>query len=249
MTGDIVYQSVLNAIRKDKRGLSLSLDEYNFYSRIVDKKVIIAFMSRWEDDIEITSHAGFLKVPDYPITLVQGIGVLPSNYFRIMGDPTYVDADGNTTHIDVITSKERTYRERDYLTKATLKNPTCVIGGQDSLQKMQIRVYPASITSILIDYVRDTVSPFLDYYINDTTLQTTYLTKGQTLTLPFGCTYRDGTQSGTITSTTQDWEWDLHELPWIVSYFLQELGVTLPDELLIQVGKVESAELQNKKVW
>jgi hypothetical protein len=97
--------------------------------------------------------------------------------------------------------------------------------------------------------VRDTISPYLDYYVNDTTLQATYLTQGQqNVTIPTGCTYRDGT-TGIKNSLSVDYEWDDHEKPWIVAYFLQALGATIPDELLLQVGKADSAEIQNKPLW
>jgi hypothetical protein len=256
MTGQTVYEALLQALRKDKRGLVLSLDEFNSLSVTVDKRVLIAFMSRFEDDIEITSHAGFLKVIDYPIYLTAGVGLLPSNYFRAMGDPYYLalseenDPSPNPVFIDVVTSMEYTYRQRDYLTQASLDYPLCVIGSQDSSKNMQIRVTPKSISTIFLNYVRVTQSPFLHYYVNDTTLQVTYLDQGaQNVPIPTGCTYRDGTKPSTVNSLTKDFEWDLHELPWILAYFMQAIGVALPDDLLVQVGKLDSAEIQNKPVW
>jgi hypothetical protein len=211
-------------------------------------------MSRWEDDIEITSHAGFLKVLDYPLSLTAGVGILPSNYFRLIGDPYYTapvgenDPSPNRVFIDVVTSKEHTYRQRDYLTQASLSYPTCVIGAQNANKEMQIRVYPSSINTIYLNYVRDTVSPFLDYYVNSVTLQTTYLLEGETKVIAGDNVYRDGT-TGTKVSQTKDFEFDDHELPWILAYFLQILGVALPDDLLAQVGKIDSSELQGGKVW
>jgi hypothetical protein len=251
MTGDVVYSSLLNYIRKDKRGLSLSIDEFNRLSVTVDKRILMAFCSRFEDDIEITSHMGFLKMFGYNVSLTSGAGTLPLDYFRIMGDPYYTDTSVTPNvvrYVDVITSKEFTYRERDYLTKASTKYPTCVIGSQDTNYNMQIRVYPNTITSIKLNYIRDTVSPYLDYYVNDTTLQVTYLTQGQSLTIPVGSTYRDGT-TGLKSSLTKDWEWDDHELPWVLAYFLQAVGVVIPDDLLLQVGRMDSAEIQNKPLW
>jgi hypothetical protein len=251
MLGSDVYESVLAYLRKDKRGLSLSLAEFNTHSTMVDKRILIAFCSRYEDDIEISSHMGFLKVLDYPLTLTSGIASLPTNYFRLSGDPYYYDSDGIMRPIDVRTSMEHSYHERDYLTKASLKYPACVIGSQDSStpKQLQIRVYPTTITTIYINYVRDTTSPFQDYYIDGTNLQPVYMTAGQqNVSIVSPNEYRDGT-TGTKNSLTVDWEWDIHEKPWIVAYFLQALGATIPDELLLQVGKMDSAEIQSGSVW
>jgi hypothetical protein len=249
MTGDIVYETLLSYIRKDKRGLSLSIDEFNRMSVTVDKRILIAFCSRFEDDIEISSHMGFLKVLDYPLALTDGVTSLPDNYFRMISDPYYIDANGIKRNIDVVTSEEHNYREMDYLTKSTLRHPTCVIGAQSSAKRMQLRVYPTTTALIYINYIRDTVSPFLDYYIHNTTLQVTYLLEGLppfVVSNPY--TYRDGT-TGSKTGITKDWEWDLHELPWILAYFLQTVGVAIPDELLVQVGKIDSKEIQSGQIW
>lgn len=248
MTGDVVYGTLLDYLRKDKRGLSLSLPEFNRISTIVDKRILGAFASRLEENIEITSHSGFLKVQGYNIDLTSGVGSLPINYYRIMGDPYYTDVSvtpNKVRYIDVVTTEEDSYRERDYLTKATTKYPTCVIGSRDAYRALQIRVKPTTITSIRINYFRDTVSPYLDYYADDVNHTITYLTAGQNLTIPTGCTYRDGT-TGPKTSITVDWEWDLHELPWILSYFLEALGIVLPDELLLQVGNKTKLEIANE---
>ena len=59
-----MYSTLLDYIRKDRRGLSLSIDEFNTVSKIVDKRILLAFCSRFEEDIEITSHMGMLKVLD-----------------------------------------------------------------------------------------------------------------------------------------------------------------------------------------
>ena len=248
MTGQVVYESILQQLRKDKRGLVFSPDEYNSLSVTVDKRILLAFMSRYEDDIEITSHMGFLKVIDYPISLSAGVGTLPANYFRMSGDPYYLDTSGNRIFIDVVTSEEYTYRQRDYLTQASLTYPLCVIGAQNSAKVMQIRVYPNTISTIYLDYVRDTDSPFLDYYTNSVNLKLYYLSQGETKVIAGNDIYRDGT-TGTKVSQTVDWEWDDHELPWIIAYFMQAIGIALPDDLLVQIGKIDSQEIQTGKIW
>jgi hypothetical protein len=256
MTSEFLYTTIAEKIRKDQRGGKFNISTFNRLVQIADKRILMAFMSRSEEDIEITSHAGFLKVFDYPIALTNGVGSLPSNFFKPIGDPwcydiTEDDPSANIRWLDIVTSQEHTYREQNYLTKSTTDYPTCVIGGQDGLLNLAIRAYPSTINMVYMNYFRSSVAPYLDYYINKTTLQPTYLAAGiGSFIVPVGCQYRDGTdEGGAATSLTVDPEWDLHELPWFVAYILSEIGVAIPDDILIRIGKSESAEIQNKQIW
>ena len=48
-------------------------------------------------------------------------------------------------------------------------------------------------------------------------------------------------------SLTKNFEWDEHELPWLVAYFLQAMGAAIPDELLLQVGIKNSNDFESGK--
>lgn len=245
MLGSLVYENVLNYLRKDKRGMMITLDEFNTLSHLVNKRVFASYCSRFEEDINNSSDLGIFKVVGYNLSLTTGVGTLPTTYNRMMADPYYTDVSVTPSvvrRIDVVTSKEHSYRERDYLTKATTKHPTCTIGTQDAYGKMQIRVAPTSITSIKIDFLRNALTPFLDYYMNDTTKEITYMLSGTSVAIPVGSTYRDGT-TGTKTAITVDWEFTEDNLPLIVAYFLDALGATVPDELLMQVGMKDKSEI------
>lgn len=248
MTAETVYTTLVSYLRKDKRGNALSIDEFNRISVLVDRKMLMAFGSRFEEDVEISSHMGFLKVIDQSVTLTTGVGSMPTNYYRLAGDPWYTDGDGIVRWLDVRTSAEHSFRERDYLTKATAKHPSCVLGDQDNSNNLQIRVYPTTIGTIYINYIRNSVPLYLDYYVNNTTLQPTFMAVSASVPIPSGSTYRDGT-TGTKTSLTTNPEWDDTEFPWLMAFYLQYLGVTFPEELLTQIGKGDSAELQNKEIY
>ncbi len=210
MTGDTLYNSLLDAIRKDFRGVSLSIDEFNRLSVIVNRRLLADYCKKFEDGIESSSSVS-----------------------------------GSTVRgIDIVTSLEHAKRERDYLTKSTLKHPTCVVGSMNSSGNLEIRIYPTSITSISVDYIRLPATPFLDYYVNDTTLAVTYMLAGvQNFTIPTGSTYRDGT-TGIKNSATVDWEWGEDELPILITYFMQAMGIALPDPLLIQSAALDKQQIE-----
>jgi hypothetical protein len=126
-------------------------------------------------------------------------------------------------------------RELDYYSKSTALYPTCFLAFGATSDDMSVYVSPASCTPIYVDYLRKVAVPYLDYYVNETTLDITYMAQGASVTIPTGCVARDGTVAGAAaTSLTQNWEWHDHDIPQIVNLILEVVGVQLPDELLIQ---------------
>jgi hypothetical protein len=138
---------------------------------------------------------------------------------------------------------ERVMREDDYLTQPTTTHPCAVLGDEDASDYIQIRVYPvdATITSVIIDYLRTPATPYLDYYTDDDTLVLTFMDEGDTVSVPSGSTYRDGTAGGGagIVSQTVDWEWGDEDKALIISMFCQLLGLAYPDAGLVEVGNVD----------
>ncbi len=243
MLGSTVYNTLLDVVRKDKRGNSMSIDSFNNLSVLVNERLQEDYFSQFEADMDSSSDYGEFKVLAYPLTITAGKATLPSNYYRLIGEPYHVDSTHGTRYIDVVTTLEKSKRQRNSLTAATTKNPICEIGSEDSSGNIEIRVYPTSITTIYMDYLRKTATPFLDYYVNENTLQPTFLTAGQapyTVASPY--VYRDGT-TGSKTSATVDWDFGNGDLPLIISYFLQLMGIQLPDEGLLNVGKIDKNEI------
>lgn len=243
MTGQVVYQTLLAQLRKEARGGSLSADEFNTLSEIVNQRVLADYFSVLEEGIESSNDIGAYKVIEYPLTITGGKATLPANYYQIIGEPYYIDATLGTRYLDVVTTLEHAKRERNSLTKSTAKHPTCLIGSEDTNGDIEIRVYPTSITTIYIDYIRETATPFLDYKVHTTTLQKTYLAAGdQGLSIVAPYVYRDGT-TGTRNSLSVDWDYGSSDLPLIISYFLQIMGIQLPDNSLVEIGKLDKNEI------
>ncbi len=244
MTNDVVYNAVLNALRVDKRGNALRLDEFNKLSPIVNRRVLLYYTKDFEDNIDNTNSIGHLKVFAQPVNLSAGVASLPSNYHRMIGEPYYADTGGIRRNIDVVTSLESSFREADYLTQSTVTHPTCIIGGQssDTNKYLQIRVNPTTISSIYVNYLREPVTPFLDYYITKATMNYTFLAVGASHTVTTLEEYRDGT-TGAKSSISVDWDWNLDDLPLIVALFLEQMGIIIPDPLLTEGGTKDLAEI------
>lgn len=92
----------------------------------------------------------------------------------------------------------------------------------------QITVYPATLTSININYLKFPPVPFLDYYVDVNGL-IVFMTEGaKQVNIPAGAEYRTGIAGGPavyVDSATVNWGWDKDVLPHIIYAILQKAGL------------------------
>jgi hypothetical protein len=254
-----IYDTVLALTRKDKRGLSLPPSEYNNIITAVNQRVWRITYHNFETNKLSMDELGSLKVIDLPIVLdANGVGSLPTNYFHLAGDPWYNHTTEGRRRIDLITSLEHGQREMDYYTKASLLYPTAYVGYSSVSGDMALYITPKTCTPIYISYLRQTLNPYLDYYVNSITMEITYMPETTSnVSVPYGCVapavYVDDVlvraeQNGpvSIKSYTQDFEWHPHDEPQILAQILQSVGIALPDELLIQVGSTNEVKVEKE---
>jgi hypothetical protein len=241
-----VYKSLLTLIREDRRGLALSEDEFNRLARICNERVLNKKQEEFETDTDNIDTLARFKTLETPIVLVAGSCSLPSDYRDIIGKPRIVDSGGITRRCDLVSQLEKDERTDDYLTQPTQTYPVYTIGDSDISENLILHVYPTTITgNITIDYLRNPQIPFLDYFINDTTLVATYMVADAVaVPIPAGYTYRDKTPGATSKdSLTKEFEWDDMDMQLILSIFCELYGIALPDNFLVQVSNAE--EIKN----
>lgn len=92
----------------------------------------------------------------------------------------------------------------------------------------QITVYPATLTSVNVNYLRLPPVPFLDYYV-DSAGSIVFMAEGaKQVNIPAGAEYRTGTAGGPavyVDSATVNWGWDKDVLPHIIYAILQKAGL------------------------
>jgi hypothetical protein len=234
-----IYDALVDIIRADRRGLTLSPDEFSRMAVIVNQRIYARYYSNFEASADNIDVMGGFKIIHENIALVAGVGSLPVDYYQFIGKPI----TNTGRYVDLVSSLELAERTDDYLTQPTITYPCAILGDQDALDNTQIRIYPVdpAITSIYLDYLRITATPYLDYYTDDDTLVVTFMSEGATVNVPTGSTYRDGTPGGGagIGSLTKDFEWSDSDLPLIIAMFCQLIGVAIPDELLVKVGNLD----------
>ncbi len=241
-----VYEVILDTIRKDARGKSLNVEEFNSFSKIVNELLFAKYFKDFETTSDNSETLSAFKVLGESVAIgAGGIGALPASFYHIVGQPYYTATGGITRYLDLVSSLEHAKRQQDYLTQATLTHPTFRFGIATTTSAMTVYVSPTTgINPIYMDYIRTPNTPFLDYYMNDTTLEYTYMAAGATVAVPSGSTARDGTiGAANVVSATVNYEWDNEDLPLIISMFLQQLGIQLPDPTLYEGGTLSEQKI------
>jgi hypothetical protein len=244
-----IYQSILDVARKDARGRSLSVEEFNTTARVVNELIFSKYYADFEDTQEVSETMSAFKVLDESIAVgAGGVAPLPATYFYMCGMPKYLGTDGSYKYLDLVSSLEHAKREQDYLTKATLEHPTFRFGIATATSAMTMYVTPsAGINPVIIDYIRMPNTPFLDYYVNNTTAEYTFMAAGATVAVPLGCTARNGTAGlANVASSTVNFEWSDSDLPLILSLFMKQLGIQLPSPELYEGGMRQETQLDEQ---
>lgn len=237
MKSSLVYDTIISLLRKDVRGNSLKLTEFNHLAPVVSTKVYQKYFQSEDRDLYL---AAFIQ-NQTPITCTAGgnsampyaKGIAPQDMYWMVGKPFYSD-NGIARFLDQVTPLQLAGMYSDYLKRPSASEPVYQLI-ESPTAPYAFLCYPSNIRTIYLDYYRLASVPFLDFYVNNSTLETTYLDEGASLAIPAGCVYRDGT-TGIKQSLTVDFEWGQEDLPLILAFFLQETGVTLPDNLLIEAG-------------
>ena len=111
---------------------------------------------------------------------------------------------------------------------------------------MAVHVSPATCTPIYVSYLRQTQDPFLDYYVDNTTLEVTFMAEGATVSVPSTCTSRSGISGGSVVSQTKDFEFHPHDVPQIINIFMGLIGVQLNDQPLVQLEQIDETKIERE---
>ena len=234
----VIYETLLDSVRKDKRGRSISVEEYNSLAPIVNESVFSHYYKEFESSPESSSKMGDFRVIGESVAIAGGVGTLPVSFYSLSGKPYYTDASGVIRWLDLVSDMEHAWRQGDYLTQGSLAYPTFRLGTATVGGAKQIYVTPtAGINPIVVDYIRVANTPKLDYFISDSTLLYVWGTAGENMNVPAGSTSMSGVAgAAVVASQTVNWEFDNDDLPLIISLFMQIMGIQMPDEALWQGG-------------
>lgn len=242
LTNYNLYETTLYVLRKDKKG-SITIEEFE---SLLKRRSLWLFRQLLPKD-------GVTKVYDQALSALKvmnddaadsaaaGDSFYKAAFSALSGANSddkighVISARVGTTGIDIVTTGELRDRVGDAITEPTTDNP-CAVIASDSLH-----VYPFTISgTVYVDYYKYPTEPYLDYYV-DINNNYQYLTEGQSAyTLGTGEVARDGSIAGSsVTSSTAEIEWYEPEKMYLVELILNDLGVIVHDQAVLQQAMAE----------
>jgi hypothetical protein len=134
--------------------------------------------------------------------------------------------------IDIVTDEEWVGRRHDALTIPTEDYPIGKLSGD------YLYIAPREVEDVVLFYLRKPTDPVFDYYI-DVNLNIVPMAVSSSHTLGTGEVYRDGTTTGSKTSTTVELEWEDIDQIKILHRILAKLGVSMDEQLVAQYAMAE----------
>ena len=75
-----VYEKLLDVVRKDKRGRSITPEEFNSIAPLVNESVFSHYFKEFEATPENSNKMGDFRVIGESVAIAGGIGSLPVSY-------------------------------------------------------------------------------------------------------------------------------------------------------------------------
>ena len=229
---DKVYKSVLLILNKEQRGY-LTPDQFNKIARQVQLELLEAAYYKYNKEL-IKKKSGIIN-SDYAdlarvekekidifaktatITLTSGVSSLPSDIYRLVN----LTVSNATDALEEVTKSDWNYVMASKLTMPSAKYPIYY------RQVNEIKVFPSTLTSLSVDYVKLPSDPVWAYSVN-TSANNMYI-------------YEPTTTGTGIIPTTGSNNFELHpsEETSLIINILAYTGVTIKDPAIAQAAMAQ----------
>jgi hypothetical protein len=228
--------------KKEQRGNVLSGEDFNTFLKVAQAEHFDVEKRKAEGTSDIidslrafivtktdTTSSGLVAIPTSPVyaKLLSAQRLNGSNFVRC----------------DILSQLELEERLDNSLTVGTDALPLV------SIEASNFRFYPAAYSNVKIVYYKQPTEPTLDWYY-DANGSIVYLAAAETHTLGTGEYAYDGivTTPTEITSRTVELEWaDNNDRIAIAYRILTKLGVTIPNNLAVELGASEVMKSDQKQ--
>jgi len=230
--------------KKEQRGNIISGEDFNTFIRIANSEHFDSEKRKADVTSDIVdSLRSFLST--YTGSATNGTVVISSsltNYGKLLSaQRIYTGSD--YVRCDIVTQLEKEERLSNSLTVATDRYPIASVEG------LNINFLPAATKNVKIVYYKKPADPYLDWYWDvDDNINYMDVTPTGDHTLTSGQTYSDGTTNlVTKTSKTVELEWADNSDRIAIAYrVLLKVGVTIPNNLAVELGASEVMKSDNK---
>jgi len=171
---DVVYQKVLALANKEQRGY-ITPKEFNLFADQAQKEIFEQYFydinqfgrapgnsKEYSDMLDNLSEKISTFEAVSGVNIIVGGGIVVANDLYRLGTVMY----DNSIEIEEVQQNEILYLEQSPLTKATIDRPVYVRQAEHPTGNANIRVYPASINSLVsCTYIRVPTKPQWGYFV------------------------------------------------------------------------------------
>jgi len=222
MNNGRIWDIVHTILKKESRGNILKPDRFSDLLEQCNLEYYNQQYEKWAGSQLILDSLQPFIVLDEDVTFTAGSATIES---ALDEDYKHLIAARHATSnakVDVVSPNEWNEWIGDVVMTGTASYPLL------TANSTALKVYPASITSLTVSYLRKPTTPIFDYYY-DAQYKVQYLTEGQSAyTLLTGEVGSGGETAGTeVTSTSIDLEWNDFDIVNIISLILEKVAVSL----------------------
>lgn len=227
--------------KKEQRGNIISGEDFNTFLRISNAEHFDAEKRKADATNDVIDSLRLF------LTIVQtsassGVTLLPADYGKLLSAQRLYN--GDYVRCDTVSQLEKEERQTNSLTEASDKYPIASVEG------IYLKFFPTTTASVTYVYYKKPTDPFLDWYINTSDVPV-YLAASATHVWATGETDSSGT---THTIGDPNWSSLTTELEWadnadriaIAYRILAKVGVTIPNNLALELGVSEIMKSDNK---
>jgi hypothetical protein len=215
-----------STLKPDQFNTVLTVSTTNMFNRRVQEAQALSIQGKMPFNMALYEHASLREFHvTENITFSGGVFNVTSlvnsyAYFLSM----YTFFNGNGRRVDILTDTDLIERRTNLMSKQLEDYPGCTIFGN------VIKVYPTNITTAEFNFMRNPSVPVFDYYY-DVNYNLVYLAQGTTHLLATGEVGSSGQTSGaTVTSLTNELDWNPLYHVEFCNEILSKVGVNLKDE-------------------
>lgn len=235
-----IYQNVHSILSKDGNEGLISIPRWNSLLHSVQYELIreeatknSVMLENGNDQLlslRILKQLVTIKEGLTPTTLVASTSIyVPLTSASLGSEMLYWGNMWTSTgkKVDLVTFDQFINKFSNFMAMNIDENPIAYINYRSST--LEARIYPASITSVSLMFIRKPTTPKLDYYM-DANYKTQFMAAGASHLLTANEQYSDGTTTGTKVSTTVELDIPDDYHPKFQDMMVERLSLPIDDQ-------------------
>ena len=239
ITNGDLFRIALDINKRDSKGMAVTPDTIGFYLDWAQRQYFEQEFMKYESSRRIgDTLLPFVVRGSLALTTPRS---LPSDYKHVIN--ARVNYAVSSERVDIVTIPEYEERRDNVLTAPSGTSPVMYLyrGSADKIDtayKYHLDTGSSTPVTVTLTYLRVPPSCIFDYYINAEG-EVVYLDEKDDYALGTDEEYRDGTDSGTVSSISKELWWNDHDKLKILEMVLMKLGVKMENGAVMQYSGMQ----------